>query len=85
MKKYTLDNIEEGIKGLKYVFKELLTLYIKKLIIIFFIIVRNGSLDLLMADSAILDYYRATDEGCSLRRIGETYVEDTYAIGMTKG
>lgn len=38
-----------------------------------------------MADSAILDYYRATDQGCSLRRIGETYVEDTYAIGMTKG
>lgn len=46
---------------------------------------RNGSLDLLMADSPILDYYRATDHGCNLQRIGETYVEDTYAIGMTKG
>ena len=46
---------------------------------------RNGSLDLLMADSPVLDYYRATDHGCNLQRIGETYIEDTYAIGMTKG
>lgn len=46
---------------------------------------RNGTLDLLMADSPILDYYRATDPGCDLQRIGETYVEDAYAIGMTKG
>ena len=38
-----------------------------------------------MADSPILDYYRATDSGCNLQRIGETYVEDAYAIGMTKG
>lgn len=38
-----------------------------------------------MADSPILDYYRATDHGCSLQRIGETFVEDTYAIGMVKG
>lgn len=46
---------------------------------------RNGTIDLLMADSPILDYYRATDHGCSLQRIGETFVEDTYAIGMVKG
>lgn len=38
-----------------------------------------------MADSPILDYYQATDHGCSLKRIGETFVEDTYAIGMVKG
>lgn len=38
-----------------------------------------------MADSPILDYYRATDHGCSLQRIGDTFVEDTYAIGMVKG
>ncbi|XP_055707246.1 uncharacterized protein LOC129804189 isoform X3 [Phlebotomus papatasi] len=62
MRKYSLQSIEDGIRGLK-----------------------NGSLDLLMADSPILDYYRATDHGCNLQRIGETYVEDTYAIGMTKG
>lgn len=46
---------------------------------------RNGTLDLLMADSPILDYYRATDSGCTLQRIGDTFVEDTYAIGMVKG
>ncbi|XP_055306714.1 glutamate receptor ionotropic, NMDA 3A-like isoform X2 [Sitodiplosis mosellana] len=62
MKKYSLNHIEDGIRGLK-----------------------NGTLDLLMADSPILDYYRATDHGCSLQRIGETFVEDTYAIGMVKG
>ncbi|GAB0096952.1 Ionotropic glutamate receptor [Sergentomyia squamirostris] len=62
MRKYSLQSVEDGIRGLK-----------------------NGSLDLLMADSPILDYYRATDHGCNLQRIGETYVEDTYAIGMTKG
>lgn len=38
-----------------------------------------------MGDSPVLDYYRATDHGCSLQRIGETFVEDAYAIGMTKG
>lgn len=38
-----------------------------------------------MADSPILDYYRGSDLGCQLRRIGENYIEDTYAIGMSKG
>lgn len=38
-----------------------------------------------MADSPILDYYRGSDHGCQLRRIGENYIEDTYAIGMSKG
>lgn len=38
-----------------------------------------------MADTPILDYYRGSDHGCSLRRIGESYIEDTYAIGMSKG
>lgn len=38
-----------------------------------------------MADSPILDYYRGSDLGCKLRRIGENYIEDTYAIGMSKG
>ncbi|KAG5670729.1 hypothetical protein PVAND_000973 [Polypedilum vanderplanki] len=46
---------------------------------------KNGTIDLLMADSPILDYYRGSDHGCNLRRIGENYVEDTYAIGMSKG
>ncbi|KAG5880565.1 hypothetical protein JTB14_009935 [Gonioctena quinquepunctata] len=46
---------------------------------------RNGSLDILISDTPILDYYRATDHGCKLQKIGDTINEDTYAIGMTKG
>lgn len=47
---------------------------------------RNGTLDLLIADTPILDYYRATDHGCKLQRIGDqSLAEDTYAIGMAKG
>ncbi|XP_056634899.1 uncharacterized protein LOC130443981 [Diorhabda sublineata] len=46
---------------------------------------RNGSLDILIADTPILDYYRATDHGCKLQKIGDSINEDTYAIGMTKG
>lgn len=46
---------------------------------------RNASLDILIADTPILDYYRATDHGCKLQKIGDTINEDTYAIGMTKG
>lgn len=47
---------------------------------------RNGTLDLLIADSPVLDYYRATDHGCKLQRIGDhPLAEDAYAIGMAKG
>ncbi|KAF5281606.1 hypothetical protein FQR65_LT02926 [Abscondita terminalis] len=46
---------------------------------------RNGSLDILIADTPILDYYRATDHGCKLQQIGDTINEDTYAVGMNKG
>lgn len=46
---------------------------------------RNGSLDILITDTPILDYYRATDHGCKLQKYGDTINEDTYAIGMSKG
>ncbi|KAI5711412.1 hypothetical protein M8J75_000198 [Diaphorina citri] len=46
---------------------------------------KNGSLDILIADTPILDYYRATDHGCKLQKIGESINEDTYAVGLTKG
>ncbi|KAG7212509.1 hypothetical protein KM043_012819 [Ampulex compressa] len=46
---------------------------------------RNGSLDILIADTPILDYYRAIDDGCRLQKIGDTINEDTYAIALTKG
>ncbi|CAG9830772.1 unnamed protein product [Diabrotica balteata] len=32
---------------------------------------RNGSLDILIADTPVLDYYRATDHGCKLQKIGD--------------
>ncbi|XP_028038586.1 uncharacterized protein LOC114249279 [Bombyx mandarina] len=63
MRRYALQDIEEGIQRL-----------------------RNGTLDLLISDTPVLDYYRATDHGCKLQRVGgRTLAEDTYAIGMTKG
>ncbi|KFB43279.1 AGAP005527-PA-like protein [Anopheles sinensis] len=46
---------------------------------------KNGTIDLLMCDTPILDYYRGTDQSCSLQRIGDNYIEDSYAIGMSKG
>uniref|UniRef100_A0A8D8RZG8 Glutamate receptor ionotropic, NMDA 3A n=2 Tax=Cacopsylla melanoneura TaxID=428564 RepID=A0A8D8RZG8_9HEMI len=46
---------------------------------------KNGSLDILIADTPILDYYRATDHGCKLQKIGESINDDTYAVGLTKG
>ncbi|XP_078043085.1 uncharacterized protein LOC144473254 isoform X1 [Augochlora pura] len=46
---------------------------------------RNGSLDILIADTPILDFYRATDDGCRLQKIGDTINEDTYAVALTKG
>lgn len=46
---------------------------------------RNGTLDILIADTPILDYYRATDNGCRLQKIGDSIKEDTYAVALTKG
>uniref|UniRef100_A0A182NM23 Ionotropic glutamate receptor C-terminal domain-containing protein n=1 Tax=Anopheles dirus TaxID=7168 RepID=A0A182NM23_9DIPT len=46
---------------------------------------KNRTIDLLMCDTPILDYYRGTDQSCSLQRIGDNYIEDSYAIGMSKG
>ncbi|KPI97834.1 Glutamate [NMDA] receptor subunit 3A [Papilio xuthus] len=63
MRRYALQDIEEGIQRL-----------------------RNGTLDLLIADTPVLDYYRATDHGCKLQKVGEhALAKDTYAIGMAKG
>ena len=46
---------------------------------------KNRTLDVLIADKPILNYYQATDSGCKLKTIGEVVSEDAYAIGMTKG
>ncbi|XP_011499765.1 PREDICTED: uncharacterized protein LOC105363713 [Ceratosolen solmsi marchali] len=45
----------------------------------------NGSLDILIADTPIIDYYRATDNGCRLEKIGDSIKEDTYAVALSKG
>ncbi|XP_071448305.1 uncharacterized protein [Hetaerina americana] len=45
---------------------------------------RDGSLDVLMGDSAILDYYRGSDPGCTLVKRGIITNEDTYAVAMSK-
>uniref|UniRef100_A0ABD2WCV8 Ionotropic glutamate receptor C-terminal domain-containing protein n=1 Tax=Trichogramma kaykai TaxID=54128 RepID=A0ABD2WCV8_9HYME len=45
----------------------------------------NGSLDVLIADTPILDYYRATDNGCRLENFGEPIKQDTYAVALSKG
>ena len=46
--------------------------------------VKKGKLDILIADTAILDYYRANDEKCGLRILGQPIFDDTYAVGMPK-
>lgn len=46
---------------------------------------RSGKLDVLIGDTAILDYYRATDPGCQLRLLGDSIFDDAYAVGMQKG
>ncbi|XP_075679990.1 LOW QUALITY PROTEIN: uncharacterized protein LOC113796915 [Dermatophagoides pteronyssinus] len=46
---------------------------------------RNNKLDVLIGDTAILDYYRANDPGCNLRLLGDSIFDDAYAIGMQKG
>ncbi|KAF2360784.1 Ionotropic glutamate receptor, partial [Trinorchestia longiramus] len=47
---------------------------------------RIGSLDLLLGDTAILDYLRGTDDSCSLRATtGADLTSDTYAVAMPLG
>ncbi|CAG2162867.1 unnamed protein product [Oppiella nova] len=46
---------------------------------------RSDKLDVLIGDTAILDYFRATDPSCNLRLLGDSIFDDAYAIGMQKG
>ncbi|XP_045593274.2 uncharacterized protein [Procambarus clarkii] len=45
----------------------------------------TGVLDLMVGDSAVLDYLRANDPGCTLATYGESLVSDTFSIAMGKG
>ncbi|XP_022254048.1 glutamate receptor ionotropic, NMDA 3A-like [Limulus polyphemus] len=45
----------------------------------------NGELDVLIGDTAVLDYFRGNEPGCNLHLLGDPIFDDAYAIGMQKG
>lgn len=47
--------------------------------------IRARKLDVLIGDTAILDYFRANDPGCSLNLLGDSIFDDAYAVAMQKG
>ncbi|XP_035710372.1 uncharacterized protein LOC118436410 isoform X2 [Folsomia candida] len=48
---------------------------------------KNGSLDLLIGDGPLLDYFRGTDSSCNLIDVSDhdKIGDDSYAVAMTKG
>lgn len=46
---------------------------------------REGTLDVLIGDTAVLNYYRANEAGCRLRLLGDSIFDDAYAVGMARG
>ena len=48
---------------------------------------RNQTLDLLIGDGPLLDYYRGADSTCNLIDVSnqDKIGDDTYAVAMTKG
>ncbi|XP_076347190.1 glutamate receptor ionotropic, NMDA 3A-like [Tachypleus tridentatus] len=46
---------------------------------------RNGELDVLIGDTAVLNYYRGNERGCNLQLLGDPIFEDSYAVGMQQG
>lgn len=46
---------------------------------------RARKLDVLIGDTAILDYFRANDPGCNLNLLGDSIFDDAYAVAMHKG
>ncbi|KAL3243367.1 hypothetical protein MRX96_020580 [Rhipicephalus microplus] len=46
---------------------------------------RSGALDVLIGDTAVLNYYRANEPSCRLRLLGDSIFDDAYAVGMTRG
>lgn len=45
---------------------------------------RAQKLDVLIGDTAILDYFRANDPGCNLTLLGGSIFDDAYAVAMQK-
>ncbi|XP_072141381.1 glutamate receptor ionotropic, NMDA 1-like [Dermacentor andersoni] len=46
---------------------------------------RSGALDVLIGDTAVLNYYRANEPSCRLRLLGDSIFDDAYAVGMARG
>ncbi|XP_064476798.1 glutamate receptor ionotropic, NMDA 3B-like [Ornithodoros turicata] len=46
---------------------------------------REGTLDVLIGDTAVLNYFRANEPGCRLRLLGDSIFDDAYAVGMQRG
>lgn len=46
---------------------------------------RARRLEVLIGDTAILDYFRANDPGCNLRLLGDSIFDDAYAVGFKRG
>lgn len=53
--------------------------------IYYYFFYRSRELDVLIGDSAILDYFRTHDPDCNLNFLGNSIFDDAYAIGMQKG
>ncbi|XP_023210876.1 glutamate receptor ionotropic, NMDA 3A-like [Centruroides sculpturatus] len=45
---------------------------------------RKGELDVLIGDTAVLNYFRGNDPGCGLHLLGDSIFDDAYAVGMQK-
>lgn len=86
IQKYKVHNFDEGLEHLRSVS---LKDHWKAVLSINFLIkpkhTRKGHLDVLIGDTAILDYFRATDPGCILKLLGDSIFDDAYAVGMQKG
>jgi len=65
----------------------LLPALINKSLLVDFFVSRNGTLDLLIGDGPLLDYYRGTDSTCSLIDVSDhdKIGDDTYAVAMARG
>ncbi|XP_022248528.1 glutamate receptor ionotropic, NMDA 3A-like, partial [Limulus polyphemus] len=46
---------------------------------------RGGELDVIIGDTAVLNYFRGNEPGCNLHLLGDPIFDDAYAIGMQKG
>ncbi|KAG8183283.1 hypothetical protein JTE90_004903 [Oedothorax gibbosus] len=46
---------------------------------------RNKELDMLIGDTAVLNYFRGNDPGCNLHILADSIFDDAYAVGVQKG